>query len=171
MRVCKNHTCGIDISHKKSHAQYCSRSCKEVEASRRNYEKKEARRKQWRLENPDKVQEYKKKTKSRFGAAYSAKRRISVNTATHDKEALKAMSALACRLNNLTNSELQVDHIEPIVHSEVCGLNSAANIQLLSGPINRAKSNRRDYLTPLEKIYDNKTPTNYRRYSQGTSFQ
>jgi len=171
MRVCKNHTCGVDISHKKSHAQYCSRSCKDTEASRRNYEQKESRRKQWRLENSDKVQEYKKKTKSRFGAAYSAKRRISVNTATHDKDALKAMSTLAYRLNSLTNSELQVDHIEPIVHSEICGLNSAENIQLLSGPINRAKSNRRDYLTPLEKIYDNKTPTNYLCYPQGITSQ
>lgn len=166
MRICRNHTCGVDISHKKSHAQYCSRSCKDTQASRRNYEQKETRRKQWRLENPDKVDAYKQRTKSRFGAAYSAKRRISVNTASHDKEALKAMSTVAFKLNQLTNSELQVDHIEPIVHKDVCGLNSAANIQLLSGPINRAKSNRRDYITPLDSVYAHKTPTNHRRYPQ-----
>lgn len=168
--MCKNHTCGVDISDKRSHAQYCSRSCKDVQASRRNYEQKEARRKEWRLENPEKVNSYKRKTKSRYGAAYSAKRRISVNTASHDKEALKAISAVASKLNSLTNSELQVDHIEPIVHSDVCGLNSAANLQLLSGPINRVKSNRRDYITPLDKIYARKTPTNYRRYTPGVAF-
>ena len=169
MRVCKNHTCGVDISHKKSHAQYCSRSCKDVESSRRNYEQKEARRKEWRKENPDKVASYKKKTKSNFGAAYAAKRRVSKHTATHDAAAIKGLSSLAFRLNTLTGSKLQVDHIEPVVHKEVCGLNSAANLQLLDAKINNTKSNRRDYQTPLEKLHARLNSTNYRRYPQETS--
>jgi len=169
MRTCKNHTCGVDISHKKSHAQYCSRSCKDVESSRRNYEQKESRRKEWRVENPEKVRLYKKKTKERFGAAYNAKRRVSKTSATHDTATTKSLSSLASRINKLTKSELQLDHIEPVVHKDICGLNSAANLQLLDAKINRVKSNRRDYQTPLEKLHASTNSTNHRRYPQTTS--
>ena len=156
-RVCSNHTCSADISHKKSHAQFCSRSCKDIQSSRRNYEQKEARRKEWRTENPEKVATYRKKTRSRFGVAYGAKRRLSFHSATTDLECLKGLSHLALKINTLTSSQLQVDHIEPLVNKEVCGLNTAHNFQLLSSGINRAKSNRRDYKTPLEKIGANKS--------------
>ena len=151
-RTCNNETCGVDISHKKSQAQYCSRSCKDLAASRRNYAQKEARRVEWRKENPDKVSAYKKKTKAIFGRAYAAKRRASKASVTCDLEALKAMSALAKSLNALTASNLHLDHIEPLVNEEVCGLNSANNLQLLDSTLNIKKSNRRDYRTPIEKL-------------------
>jgi hypothetical protein len=155
-KVCENHSCKADISHKKSNAQFCSRSCKDVQASRRNYEQKESRRKVWRKKNPDKVALYKKKTKSSFGAAYFAKRRLSSASPTTDLGCLKGLSALALRINTLTNSQLQVDHIEPLISKEVCGLNTQHNLQLLSSGVNKAKSNRRDYVTPLEKIMTRK---------------
>lgn len=166
MRVCENYLCKADISHKKSHAQFCSRSCKDVQAGRRNYEQRETYREQWRKENPDKVALYKKKTKSRFGAAYSAKRRLSSASPTTDLNCLKGLSALALKINNLTNSQLQVDHIEPLINKEVCGLNTPHNLQLLSSGINRAKSNRRGYATPLEKINANQQKNNLRSPSR-----
>lgn len=165
-RVCENHSCKADISHKKSHAQFCSRSCKDAQAGRRNCEQKESRRKEWRKENSDKVALYKKKTKSRFGVAYEAKRRLSFHSATTDLECLKGLSHLALKINTLTSSQLQVDHIEPLVSKEVCGLNTAHNFQLLSSGINRVKSNRRGYATPLEKINANQQKNNFRSPSR-----
>lgn len=154
-RECQNKSCGVDISHKRINAKYCSRSCKDIEASRRNYPQKEQARKQWRIENPEKVKAYKKANKSNYGAAYAAKRRLSMGSPTCDLEALKAMSLVADKINKLTKSDLQLDHIEPLNHPDICGLNTPHNLQLLSSNINRAKSNRRNYKTPLE------TYTNY----------
>lgn len=167
-RTCNNHTCGTDISHKRSDAKFCSRSCKDTEASRRNYAQKEARRVEWRKDNPDKVAAYKKKNKSLYGRAYSAKRRASNASATYDLDALKCMSSLAKRLNALTASSLHLDHIEPLIHDEICGLNSAYNLQLLDSTLNINKSNKRDYLTPMEKL-SRHDPKNYRRYPQAAT--
>lgn len=160
-RTCNNHTCGVDISHKKSHAQYCTRSCKDTESSRRNYEQKEARRVEWRKDNPDKVAAYKKKTKTRFGRAYQAKRRIADGSPTTDLEALKGMSVLAKRLNALTASNLHLDHIEPLTHDKICGLNTAHNLQLLTASTNLRKSNRRGYITPMDKLINEKPHSSY----------
>lgn len=33
IRLCNNRNCGFDISHKRTHAKYCSRSCKSQEHS------------------------------------------------------------------------------------------------------------------------------------------
>ena len=163
---CNNHTCGVSLEHKRAGAKYCSRSCKDVEAGRRNYEQKEARRVEWRKENPEKVAAYKKKTKANFGRAYNAKRRIADGSPTTDLEALKGMSALAKRLNDLTASNLHLDHIDPLTHDEICGLNTAHNIQLLSSTINLRKSNKRDYQTPMDRLL-NDTKNNSRH---ATSF-
>jgi len=151
-RTCNNITCAIDISDKKSNAQYCTRGCKDVEAGRRNYVQKEAWRVKWRKRNPDKVARYKKKTNASFGVAYQAKRRLSKRSPTSDLKSLKGMSLLARKLNNLTLSDLHLDHIEPLVNEEVCGLNTAYNLQLLTSSINMRKSNRRDYITPMDKL-------------------
>jgi len=160
-RTCNNHTCGVDISHKKSHAQYCTRSCKNVESSRRNYVQNEAWRVEWRKENPEKVAAYKKKNKDNFGRAYRAKRRIADGSPTTDLEALKGMSALAKRLNTLTASNLHLDHIEPLTHDEICGLNTAHNLQLLASSTNIRKSNKRDYQTPMDKLRNAKANSSY----------
>ena len=162
-RTCNNNTCGVDISHKRAGARYCSRSCKDTEASRRNYAQKEAKRVEWRTENPDKVAAYKKKNKSNFGRAYAAKRRVSNASLTYDLDALKGMSSLAKRINALTASNLHLDHIEPLTNDEICGLNSSHNLQLLDSTINIKKSNKRDYRTPLEELITH-DPKNYRRY-------
>ena len=152
MRVCSNHTCGKDISHKRADAKFCSRSCKDVESSRRNYEQKEARRKEWRKENPDRVASYKKKTKAAFGTAYAAKRRVAKKSQTANLQATKGLYQICRRLNDLTGSDLHVDHIEPLTHPDICGLHSANNLQLLQSKLNLRKSNRRDYKSPMEKL-------------------
>ena len=161
MTKCNNHTCGVSLEHKRAGAKYCSRSCKDTESSRRNYEQKETRRVEWRKDNPDKVAAYEKKNKDEFGAAYRSSRRIAEYSATTDLEALKGMSALAKRLNTLTSSNLHVDHIEPLKHDQVCGLNSAHNLQLLNAEHNLRKSNKRDYQTPIDRLL-NETENNSR---------
>lgn len=151
-RVCVNESCGVDIDHKRVDAKFCSRSCKDTEASRRNYVQKEEARKVWRSINQDKVKTYKRKNRVEYGAAYAAKRRLSYNSGSTDTEALKGLSQLASRINKLTPSNLQLDHIEPLNHPDICGLNTAQNLQLLSSNINRAKSNLRGYKTTMEKL-------------------
>lgn len=151
-RVCANESCGVDIKHKRSDAKFCSRSCKDIEASRRNYAQKEETRKVWRAANQDKVKAYKRKTKAQYGAAYAAKRRLSYNCGSTDTEALTGLSLLANKINKLTSSNLQLDHIEPLNHPDICGLNTANNLQLISSNVNRVKSNQRGYKTPMEKL-------------------
>ena len=161
MTKCNNHTCGVSLEHKRAGAKYCTRACKDTESSRRNYEQKETRRVEWRKENPDKVAAYKKKTKSNFGRAYQASRRIADGSPTTDLEALKGMSALAKRLNTLTSSNLHLDHIEPLTHDEICGLNTAHNLQLLNAGHNLRKSNKRDYQTPIDRLINAKPHSSY----------
>ena len=152
MRKCQNKTCEGPMDHKRLGAKFCSKRCGWAESSRKNYEKKEEFRKQWRKDNPDKVASYKKKNKSQFGGAYQAKRRAVKKCSYHHLEDLKSIYSLCEKINRATSSNLQVDHIEPLNGVDISGLEVRHNLQLLDGTLNLKKSNRRDFITPIESL-------------------
>ena len=114
-----------------------------------NAEVVKARSSQWKLDNRAQA------------TANSAKRRIAFSSPTTSHDDARGMYALARRLNDLTGSSLEVDHIEPLNHPDICGLHTGVNFQLLNKSLNIKKSNRRDYQTPIDRLR-NDTKTNSR---------
>lgn len=99
----------------------------------RNLEKERARYTQYNKKNPE------------VRAYHSAKRRAATKNATPDwanLEAIKCMYALAAKLNKITGSNLEVDHIVPLQGENICGLHIPCNLQLLDKKLNVSKSNR-----------------------------
>ena len=160
-RICQNSKCDLDISHRRSNAKFCSRRCGKLEECRRHYHRRKITIDRWNEDNPDRVAAAKRKNKRKYGGAYSAKRRAAKKSGTCDLTALKCIYSLCSRLNALTKSSLQVDHIEPLNHADICGLESQFNLQLLDGPMNLKKSNRRDYITPMDKLRNAKPHSRY----------
>ena len=114
-----------------------------------NMDKYKARASQWKQDNRGKA------------TASNAKRRAGRASATSNHEDKSGMYKLARRLYDLTGSELQVDHIEPLVHPDVCGLHNGYNFQLLANNLNTRKSNRRDYSTPIDRLINAKPHSSY----------
>lgn len=106
-----------------------------------NKEKYKSRASKWKLDNRGKA------------AANNARRRAGRASLSSDPQAKAGLYGLACKLNALTPSNLQVDHIEPLVHPDICGLHNGRNLQLLAQEFNTKKSNRRDYLTPMDRLH------------------
>ena len=137
----------------------------------------------WRKENADKVREDKAKDylnnidkyktravqwkrENRYKAtASNAKRRAGRASPTTNHDDARGMYKLSRKLNELTGGDLQVDHIEPLVHSDICGLHTGVNLQLLASKVNATKGNRRDFITPIESLR-NYAPT--KTYSANT---
>jgi hypothetical protein len=166
MKTCS--TCEVDQPltsyHKKAgnkldgHTNVCKSCCKAYSSK-------------WRGDNVDKLREDKAQEyllnegKYKLRAAkwkqdnrgrateLNAKRRAGRASATTNHEDNSGMYSLARKLNELTGSNLQVDHIEPLVHPDICGLHNGHNFQLLSSTLNTKKSNRRDYQTPMDKLH------------------
>jgi len=98
-----------------------------------NKEKEAARHKAWQQANKEKK------------AANTAKRRNLVrnyNMTPKDKEVMESAYILREILTLATSYDWEVDHIVPINHPDACGLNSAANLQVVPASWNRAKGNR-----------------------------
>jgi len=165
MKICQNSKCDLDISHRRSNAKFCSRRCGKLEECRRNYARRRITIDRWNAENPEKLAASKRKNKKAYGKAYQAKRRAVKKSAYYNLEDLKGISSLCRKLNTLTKSNLQIDHIEPLNGENISGLEVGHNLQLLDGTINLKKSNHRDFITPIESLR-NYAPT--KAYSTNT---
>jgi len=112
-------------------------------------------KKLWYKENIDSCKVYisvYQRTNRAACAAKEAKRRALKLASSYNTQDISGLYKLAGKLNSLTSSDLHVDHIEPLNHPDVCGLHNALNLQLLNSSDNIRKSNRRDYLTPMDKL-------------------
>ena len=58
------------------------------------------------------------------------------------REAMEAFYEEAIRLSRETGIKHEVDHVVPITHQLVCGLNCEANLQVIPMRLNRSKNNR-----------------------------
>lgn len=157
MKICLNKDCKSEFKGKRKNARFCSVKCMDKVAAQRNRDV----RKRWQLDNPEKMASYKKKNKKKFGSAYQARRRANQKSAYTHMEDLKSMYTICRKINTLTGSNLQVDHIEPTNGKDISGMCVRFNLQLLDGPMNLKKSNRRDYMTPMDKLRNAKPHSRY----------
>jgi hypothetical protein len=102
-----------------------------------NKEKCRSANKRWQSENP-----------AKYRAAMnhlSRKRKAAKSKATPkwaDMEAIREMYRESAFLTDITGSPYHVDHIVPLVSRLVCGLHCEANLRVIPGAENQAKSNR-----------------------------
>ncbi|MNC39344.1 hypothetical protein D3C75_879980 [compost metagenome] len=92
---------------------------------------------QWRAENADYAENYRKENAALY-AFHAAQRRALKKMATpgwSETEEIKALYKQA------EEQGLEVDHIVPLKHPLVCGLHCLANLQLLPEAENRSKHN------------------------------
>jgi hypothetical protein len=117
-------------------------------SKKKNPDKYRALAAAWRVKNPDRVNGFRRKWASRNVPsvnANTARRRASKLQATPlwaDREAIARLYAEAQKRTTETGIEHHVDHIVPLRSAIVCGLHCEANLQVLPGPTNVAKSNR-----------------------------
>lgn len=134
--------------------KFCSSKCIKTNYRRNHPEKDRASKSKWLLQNPEQRKkssaEYVKRN-SEYYAEYSSLRRrycLKAKPSWVDESKLKEFYHLAKELG------LEVDHIIPLKHDQVCGLHVPWNLQLLTRSENAKKSNRfnvdEDVVTKLE---------------------
>ena len=107
-----------------------------------------AQAKKWRLDNKEYIAAQKKKYYMANKAAHgrrNAERRALVSNyhmTDHDKFALEEAFILARLREEIMGGIWHVDHIVPVKHPDACGLNSAANLQVVPAVWNLSKGNR-----------------------------
>ena len=110
---------------------------------------KKARRKYHQSESYAKVQSlYHKSEKGRASLRRNcAKRKTKIKRATPSWVSMQELCEIyleAVRLEKATGIKYNVDHIVPLVHPLVCGLNVPWNLQLLTETENKVKGNSFD---------------------------
>jgi hypothetical protein len=123
-----------------------------ISATRRAHQAQEhikvARQERYAGYPPEKIAEWGKRWRDankHHGAAKQARRRATMLRATPlwaDDQALKDFYVTADALGMWTGEWHHVDHIVPLNSQLVCGLHTPANLQVLPGADNIAKSNR-----------------------------
>lgn len=139
---CKN------CSRKACRKSYVKHHDSHVEMKRRwkreNPEKHAAINKAWQKANPDKVAEYSGKWwRGNREKAYANSRayQAALRTATPpwvDKQVIRMLRKEA------TEAGMVIDHVDPLRHDLVCGLNVPANLQVLTNSENSSKRNSID---------------------------
>ena len=103
----------------------------------------EYRRKRYRLTRERELSQMQDWRNSGKKAESNARRRTAERRVYGDKDAVDFVYFCAATLKKVYgNPGPQVDHIVPLINTQVCGLHTASNLQLLSGTDNRIKSNR-----------------------------
>ena len=142
-----------------------SRTC--IECNRLKWERrpKEKRQEYWQSYYNEEVKNRKVETarKRRELNPYKRKkfrseRKVRVRQATirskADQIKVQEIYLQSQRLTLETGEEYCVDHIIPIAHPDVCGLHTAANLQIITAQDNKRKGTRFD---PQEHAYSAKT--------------
>lgn len=155
-KYCKN--CGEKLADtKRSHAVFCTVTCKKAAEHKRrisNAEKRELNRlrsKAWREANKErskkKVSDWQKLNRHRCAANgmkyLAAKRSATPSWLTKEMEGqIQEIYWLAQDLSKVSPDRYHVDHIVPIQGENICGLHVPWNLQVLPSDINISKGNR-----------------------------
>ena len=155
-RQCK--FCGETLGdEKRSHAIFCTITCKKAEEHLRrikNPEKRELNRiraAQWRKENlkraKEKVANWQKINVSKCrsnGRRYALSKRRSCPSwlTSEQKKEIELFYWLAKDLSTISEGVYDVDHIVPLQGKDVCGLHVPWNLQVLPADLNISKRNK-----------------------------
>lgn len=96
-------------------------------------EKRLAKKKVYRTENPEKGMAHVRKRQAR---------KLSAMPEWADRKKIEAFYKLASDLSRSTGVMHHVDHIYPLQGSKVCGLHNEFNLQVITAAENHAKGNR-----------------------------
>lgn len=98
----------------------------------------------YRAQNKDKRREWYKNNTEKVNAAVASRRASKVRATPKwaDPDAILEFYREAVFLSEITGELYTVDHIVPLVSKIVCGLHTAANLQVLSKSENSKKGNR-----------------------------
>lgn len=158
IRVCK--ACGVDITHKRLNAIFCSRAHKSIHSNKkRNHAVEYQKNKQIRQAQALKYyyashemtkarQRKQQKNRLPLIAAYEAKRRATKKqrtpkwVGTEEQWLINEAYDLSARRTKLFGFSWHVDHIIPIQGKLVSGLHTINNLQVIPGVSNIAKNNR-----------------------------
>jgi hypothetical protein len=159
MRLCKN--CGEPLAEgKRSHAVFCTVTCKKQAEHRRRIadaEKREQNRqraKEWRERNKEQAKESVNKwhkehpERSSFHKAKYRYNKMDATPSWLTEDQLADMARLheLCRkFEQLMPAKYHVDHIVPLQGKTVCGLNVPWNLQILEAKANIRKGNREGF--------------------------
>lgn len=141
-----------------------------------HYELKLKDRRHWAKKNTNKIKEYDKKDRKKFGdlrrknsSSWKKKNPDKVNLNNHYRRAIVKQSHIESELTefvlqetyllsvlreNISNIKWQVDHMIPLQNKNVCGLHVWNNIQCLPQSLNSSKQNKLIYTNPHEWLYD-----------------
>ena len=93
-------------------------------------------RKEWQLDNKDKLSEYSR------GYVKNNKQKISATPKWSEKDRITVLYEKAKWLESLTGLKYHVDHIIPLRGKNVSGLHVWENLQILEASINMSKGNK-----------------------------